>query len=111
MRYTHEKRICGITVRFFEFAIGEAMPIPEEYEPTTAQGFFNEGAGAIYYRYSENSDVVDDTQEHESFHALLTYSGAAAWLANLAKGGRRKEPFEELEEEFVRILTPHLRAK
>lgn len=91
--------ICGIPFTFFAGSAEERSALESNY------GYCDHQRHEIWIRDSQSQAAVEDTLLHEIQHALWENSGAAQFL----KGACPTETnMSEIEETFIRILTPHL---
>lgn len=61
--------------------------------------------GMIYIREMPSKPRMYDALIHELLHAVIDTSGIGTLLSNNMKRGSK---WDELEEQLVRILTPHI---
>jgi hypothetical protein len=93
-----------------QFPVYRATPdeVPELLDGgAVLDGYVDFERCCIYVREGQSETQERDTIMHEAVHAFLSVTG----LKHLLKGAvKKKIDFEEFEELFVRIATPHLVA-
>lgn len=81
------------------------LPELRDDDGTVLDGQFVDDRPAIFVRSGQPKTKERDVINHETFHALVIYSGADEFLKGELRSASRASA---VVETFIRIMTPHM---